>query len=120
MVFDDDPLVNPGAEIMYPLYVWDRSIRDNARCQRTGLGGLYNEALIRLDRSAIGEDIRYVTFSDDSARGLFGTGVFIYGADCREAKVLSVYRLKYLPHTKDTGKGVDVEKERSAKVEGKF
>lgn len=114
MVFDDDPLVNPGAEMMYPLYVWDQAIRDKAKSERSGLGGLYNEAFDRLDRSAIGEHIRYFTFSDDSTRSRSGSGFFVYGADCREAKVLSVYRLKYRPHTKDTGAGVDTKRERTA------
>jgi hypothetical protein len=120
MVFDDDPLVNPNAEMMYPLYVWDRNIREKAKDDSSGLGGLYSHAFDRMDRSYIVEDLRGDTFSDGAARSSSGSGFYVYGADCREAKVLSVYRLKYLPHTKDTGAGIDAEKERTARWKHSF
>ena len=114
MVFDADPLRNPGAEAMYPLYVWDRTIREKADKDNSGLGGLYREALNRLDRSGLESDFRYAIFADEAARTRAGTGLFVYGADSREAKVLSVYRLKHLPLTKDTGAGFEAERLRTA------
>ena len=114
MVFDADPLGTPEAEAMYPLYVWDRAIREKADKDNSGLGGLYREAFNRLDRSGLVSDLRYAIFADDSARTRVGTGLFVYGAYSQEAKVLSVYRLKYLPITKDTGAGFESERVRTA------
>jgi hypothetical protein len=115
MVFDDDPTMQGEAQPLYPLHVYDRHIREEARRQKSSLGGLATQAYTCLAKSGLMvnmsiEEFRYQTFSDMEWRS--GSGFFVYAAHEDTARVVSIYRLRHRPHTEETGKGVDAEEAR--------
>jgi len=117
MVFDRDPLVSPSAEPLYPLRVFDALYRENAKELDTGTGGLYGETFNCLDRSGLMEetvdDFRYAIFAPYEHSGE-ASGFYVVAGTVKTATVLSVYRLRFCPHDRDTGIGFQAEADRAA------
>ncbi len=113
MVYDGDPLKSPQVEPLYPLFVYDRHIREKARQEGSGRGGLASEALNCLNRSCIAsdEDPNYAIFSEHQITGS-GSGLFVYAGQCDDCHVSTVYRLRYQPHTRDIVMGTEAEHDR--------
>jgi hypothetical protein len=114
MVFDEDPLHSPGAEPLYPLYLWDRHIQGRAAQEQSVLGGLALEAFNAFDRSPLphDDDLRYRVYASDAPRA--GSKAYVYCAPTDKARVVMVFRLTYLPHIQDVDEGVQAERERAA------
>jgi len=112
LVFDEDPMKSPGAEILYTLYCFDRFTRNKAKDEETTRGGLWRETFNALDRSGLMEnsvpDFRIATFREYDSEDT-PSGVFVYAATSSKAKILTVFRLRYPAITKDFALGVDVE-----------
>ena len=117
MVFDRDPLTSPSAEPLYPLRIFDALYRENAKDRDTGTGGLYGETFNCLDRSGLMEetvgDFRYAIFAPYEHSGE-ASGFYVVAGTVKTATVLSVYRLRFCPHDRDTGIGFQAEADRAA------
>lgn len=116
MVFDRDPSEYSGAKPLYPLRVFDALYRENATAEKTGLGGLYSEIYNCLDRSALVFEtipaFRQMTFQEYMKTGV-GSGFFVVAAPTQNAKVLSIFRLRFCAPDHDTGLGFKAEEERT-------
>jgi len=112
MVFDEDPMTSPGAEILYTLYVFDRYTREKAKGEKSTRGGLWRETFEALDRSEIMEnrvpDLRMAAFREYELHGT-PSGVFVYAAPSPKAVLITVFRLRYPALTEDFALGLDVE-----------
>jgi len=116
MVFDRDPLTSPSAEPLYPLRIFDALYRENAKELDNGTGGLYGETFNCLDRSALMEetvgDFRYTIFQSYEYGGE-ASGFYVVAGTVKTATVLSVYRLRFCAHDRDTGIGFQAEADRA-------
>jgi hypothetical protein len=116
MVFDRDPLASPSAEPLYPLRVFDALYRQNAKKLDNGTGGLYGETFNCLDRSgqmAETVDLRYAIFGPYCEGIGEPSGFYVVAGTVKTATVLSVYRLRFCPHDRDTGIGFQAEADRA-------
>jgi len=117
MVFDRDPFTSPSAEPLYPLRVFDALYRQNAKKQDTGTGGLYWETFDCLDRSGLMDKKTVGGLSDaifhPKKYGKVASGFYVVAGTVRTATVLSVFRLRFCPHDRDTGIGFQAEADRA-------
>lgn len=106
MVFDEDPKESSSAELWYPLYTFDRLVREQE--SEKGLSGVALDIQDCFRRSRIVQEhgvlSRLQTHSE--------TGLFIFAGTSSKAKLVSVFRLRFRPHTLDTGDGFARESER--------
>lgn len=102
-VWRDNPLNNPRAELFYPLYVRDRHARKSEPyCQKEIHNYLaatwmeeYSEFNEMIDEAQQAKQFRLIKSRGDN--------------EC----VIGIYRLKFRPHTEDTGRGMAKENDRA-------
>lgn len=106
-IWTADPSKNPRAEPMYTLYVHD----NHARQTDPYLSRDIHNALFKL-----GLLDRHLEFHDPDPDSVFtGSGRFRFVAERRQGGFpIGIYRLKFRPHTQDTGKGIERETDRVA------
>lgn len=111
VVFDEDPLSTSKAEPQYVVHVFGAIARDSANKKCKGLGGLAREAFNCLDRTKLisKEDFRSEAFQDMARGRSAGTDLFAYAGLEKTAKLLSVYRLRYLAGDLDLAQGLKTE-----------
>ena len=116
MVFDEDPLSCQKAEVLYPLYVFDRHTRDKAEKDGNGMGGLAREGFNCLDRSGLMDDsdFRMAAYKDVAFGDSSSTGFYVFVAPTDKAALVSVYRLRYQPSDHDLGIGFKQEQSKTA------
>ena len=103
MVFDADPQLDPDAEILYPLWVWNRAERERLNQRGYQEGGLTLLAQHRARRDYISEDLEYSLIDAFKNRTLMcdPVGFFIAAAHNPEAKVVGILRPRFIPNTQD-------------------
>ena len=105
-IWTNDPTKDPRAEPLYTLYVHDRHMRK----QDPYLATEIHNAAFRAEAMD-----RYSEFSehlvDDNS--IIRSNKFRYIANIKKGGYpIGIYRLKFRPHTKDTGKGMAAESRR--------
>lgn len=110
-VWSSDPFEDSGrgrdAEPLYTLYIFDR----HARNTEPYLQREIHQAGIRLDIFNGADLSEFKTKSEGSM--VLGTGLFRYIANKRNGGFpLGIYRLRFRPKSKDTGIGIEAERQR--------
>ena len=116
MVFDSNPLVDPDAEILYPLWVFNPAERERLNSRNSGEGGLANLINNRTQRDADLDDLNATLTEAYSERFLMDepTGYFVAVADTADATVVGILRPRFVPNTKDSQRGWSNLKEKAA------
>lgn len=104
-IWTADPRKNPRAQPLYTLYVHDKK----ARVTDPYLSSDIHSALFKL-----GMLDRQLEFCDpDPDIGFKNSGRFRFVAEKKKGGFpIGIYRLRFRPHTRDTGKGIQLEKDR--------
>lgn len=115
VVFDADPIHRLSAEPCYPLYIFDRQARDEEFTHGAGRLPLLIQG--RADRSGLSkakglEGLAEAVLCAEKQRG---SGLFLFAATNQTAKLVSVLRLRFRPHTEDIGAGIESEREKVAR-----
>ena len=104
MVFDVDPLTDPDAEILYPLWIFNKAEKkrlDDRGCHEGGLGQLVVNAAIRDDVSdELWEAVNEIYGSAD---GMVDnpSGFFVVAGRSMDTKVVGILRPRFIPNTQD-------------------
>lgn len=107
-VWTANPVDDLGAEVMYPLYIFDGRARNSK--QEPTLYRKINAIAMKAFKEAYG---RKAVFDDDGALVLNEGDFFRYIEPCgANAKALSVLHLRYRPNDRDTGHGMLEQKRR--------
>lgn len=102
-IWTGDPSKDSRAEPLYTLYIHDRHMRDSDPYLATDI----HKAAFRADVMD-----RYSEFASDESN-INGSGQFRYIASRKKGGYpIGIYRLKFRPHTRDTGKGMAAESRR--------
>jgi len=106
MVFDADPKTDPDAEILYPLWTFNRAERERLNQRGYGESGLALEVQNRARRYLI-DDVEEALTAAYESRLLINepTGYFIAAAPNPHAKVIGILRPRFIPNTQDAHAG---------------
>ena len=103
MVFDEDPLKDQDAEVLYPLWIFNPAERKRLDTQGNHEGGLAKLAGNKAIRDCVNDD--FIEIMDELYANeilLDGpTGLFIAAAHNPQAKVLGILRPRFIPNTTD-------------------
>jgi len=107
MVFDADPLLDPDAEILYPLWTFNKAERQRLNDRNPGEGGLAHLVSNRTQRDAELDELNGSLIEAYSEQFLFDepTGFFIAASPTPDAKVIGILRPRFIPNTKDSQRG---------------
>jgi len=119
MVFDSDPLTDPDAEVLYPLWTFNKAEKarlDARGCHEGGLGILTAKKAARGCVGIHGDAMQviYESNCDESDMKQHPTGWFIAAADTPDAKVLGIMRPRFIPNTMDGHAGWASIRDKSA------
>jgi hypothetical protein len=107
MVFADNPLEDPDAEILYPLWVFNKAEKRRLDERGSHEGGLAMEAASKALRDCVSEyhleamKVIYESEGSDNALILNPTGWFVVAADRPSASIFGILRPRFLPNTID-------------------
>jgi len=106
MVFDADPKTDPDAEILYPLWTFNRAERERLNQRGYGESGLAIEVQNRARRYLV-DDVDEALVDAYSNRLLITepSGFFIAAAPNPHAKVIGILRPRFIPNTQDARAG---------------
>jgi len=100
---------------LYTLYVFDRHARES----EPYLSRAIHAAALRRGTLDAYEEFPPGAGAWEDSGNIVGTGRFRYVATKKDGGFpIGIYRLRFRPHTKDTGKGMDAERRRVAEWAG--
>ena len=117
MVFDADPETDPDAEILYPLWIFNKA--EKVRLDKRGFheGGLAKEVQLMARRTGVDEELEEViteVFSTADGLDSEPMGFFVVAAPSHDAKVVGILRPRFIPNTMDGQAGWASIREKSA------
>jgi hypothetical protein len=112
-IYSADPCKNEKARPLYPLYIFDRHARESEPYLSTTIHKL------ALRRKILHGCDEFVDPDDDvTTENIIKTGRFRFVSDkTAGGHPIGIFRLRFRPHTRDTGKGVAAEQRRAAQWE---
>lgn len=119
MVFDADPLADPDAEVLYPLWTFNKAEKKRLDLRGYHEGGLGVLTANKAAREYVGEhgDAIHAIYEDSSERSDLKqnpTGWFVAAADSPDATVLGIMRPRFIPNTMDGQAGWASIRDKSA------
>lgn len=105
-IWSDNPIKERKSEPLYTLYILDRHVRDS------GTEPFLSREIHRAAFRTFSMDACYQFGDDVEDSQIVKSGKFRYVTAKKSSHPIGIYRLKFRPHTQDTGKGIREERRR--------
>ena len=119
MVFDADPLTDPDAEILYPLWIFNKAEKKRLDDRGCHEGGLAKEAQVMARRTQVDYELEEAVVEAYTNTTLYSLdmepmGFFVAAALNPDAKVIGILRPRFIPNTTDGQAGWAIIRDKSA------
>jgi hypothetical protein len=123
MVFDADPVKDPDAELLYPLWIFNKAERKRLNDRGSHEGGLAKEVQLMARRTGVDDELEEAVIAVFSAAAGMSDepmGFFVVAAPSKDAKVFGILRPRFIPNTGDGQAGWASIRDKSARWFDRF